>query len=338
MRRYLFKPWVINKALILIVLSIQAKLKGWFYLMKILSIKNTDLKVSNVVMGCMRISEFTESQAQEWIEAALELGINHFDHADIYGGGKCETIFGKALKACPSLREKMIIQSKCGIRPGFFDFSKEHIINSVDLILSRLGTDSIDSLLLHRPDTLIEPEETAEAFQQLFDSGKVRSFGVSNQNPMQIELLQKYSSQKLIFNQLQLSIAHTPMIDSGIASNMGIPQSIERTGSILEYCRLKDITIQAWSPFQYGFFEGNFLTADEKYPELTKLLDELAKKYSVTRAGIATAWLTRHPADMQVIIGTTSITHMKESCAGSELPLTRAEWYGLYKAAGNILP
>lgn len=306
--------------------------------MKMLQIKNTDLNVSNIVMGCMRISSFTVQEARTWIETALELSVNHFDHADIYGKGECETIFGKALKDSPSLRDKLIIQSKCGIRPGCFDFSKEHILNAVDGILTRLGIDSLDSLLLHRPDTLIEPEETAEALQMLFDSGKVRTFGVSNQNPMQIELLQKFCQKKLVFNQLQLSVAHTPMIDSGITVNMGVQQSIERTGSILEYSRLHDMTVQAWSPFQYGFFEGNLLTADEKYPELTAMLDVLADKYQVTRAGIATAFITRHPANMQVIIGTTSVQHMKDACAGSDLPITREEWYGLYKAAGNILP
>lgn len=307
--------------------------------MKILSVQDSDLKVSNIVMGCMRISNFSSSsETQAWIEAALEEGVNHFDHADIYGGGNCEELFGAALKNAPSLRNKMVIQSKCGIRPGFYDFSKEHILNSVDGILKRLGIEQLDVLLLHRPDTLMEPEETAEALESLFKSGKVRYFGVSNQNPMQIELLSKAFSQKLLFNQLQVSIAHSHIFDTGLAVNMGINQSVERTGSVLEYSRLQGMTIQAWSPFQYGFFEGNFLTDEAKYPELTAMLKELAEKYSVTPAAIATAWLTRHPANIQVVLGTTSITHMREACAGSKLPLSRAEWYGLYKAAGNMLP
>jgi predicted oxidoreductase len=184
----------------------------------------------------------------------------------------------------------------------------------------------------------MDPAEVAEAFDKLYASGKVRYFGVSNQNPAQIELLQKYNSQKLVVNQIQFSIAHTPIIDSGIALNMKMDQSINRDSSILEYCRLHEITLQAWSPFQKGFFEGTFIGDIEHYPELNHLLNRLAEKYSVTNTAIATAWITRHPANIQVVLGTTKPKRLREACMGSELSLTRQEWYEIYQAAGNMVP
>ncbi|MFF2481467.1 aldo/keto reductase family oxidoreductase [Paenibacillus sp. NPDC058071] len=308
--------------------------------MKYFPIANTDLNVSNLILGNMRLKELSLSDAEKLVRTSMEEGINFFDHADIYGPsyGECESYFAEAVQMNASLREKMIIQSKCGIRPGFFDFSKEHILNATDGILNRLQTDYLDILLLHRPDALMEPEEIAEAFETLHKSGKVRYFGVSNQTPNQIALLQKYIPHKLVVNQLQFSIAHTPMIDAGIAANMNIDQSIDRDGGILDYCRLNDITVQAWSPFQKGFFEGPFLGDQEQYAELNKLIDELAAKYNVTNTAIAVAWITRHPANIQVVLGTTKIGRLKDAIQGSDLPLTREEWYGIYKAAGNILP
>jgi predicted oxidoreductase len=289
-------------------------------------------------MGNMRLEELTLQEAERLIRTAMDEGINFFDHADIYGGGKCEELFSEAIQMNASTREKMVIQSKCGIRSGYFDFSKEHIISSVDGILNRLKMEYLDILLLHRPDPLMEPEEVAEAFDELHTRGKVKYFGVSNQNPLQIELLQKYVSQKLIINQLQFSIAHTPIIDSGIALNMNINQSINRDSSILEYCRLHDITIQARSPYQKGFFEGTFLGDYEQYPELNNVLNRIAEKYSVTNTAIATAWITRHPANIQVVLGTTKPKRLKEACRGSEISLTRQEWYEIYQAAGNMVP
>ena len=229
----------------------------------------------------MRINSLSKSEASTLINTAIEEGINFFDHADIYGGGKSEEVFADAIGMNPSTREKIIIQTKCGIRDGYFDFSKQHILNSVEGSLKRLNTDYIDIMLLHRPDTLMEPEEVAEAFSKLHSSGKVKYFGVCNQNPMQIELLNKYLNNKIIINQLQLSITNTGMIDSGMNVNMQIDPSIDRDGSILEYCRLKDITIQAWSPFQYGFFEGVFLNND-KFPELNNKINEIAATKGVT--------------------------------------------------------
>ena len=305
--------------------------------MKNIRIGNGELTASEISLGCMRISNLSKNEASELINAALEEGINFFDHADIYGGGKSEEIFADAVGMKPSIREKMIIQTKCGIRDGYYDFSKEHIMNSVEGSLKRLKTEYIDILLLHRPDTLMEPEEVAEAFDMLHSSGKVRYFGVSNHNPMQIELLSRYLNQKIIVNQLQLSIVHTGMIDSGLNVNMKIDSSIDRDGSILEYCRLKDITIQAWSPFQYGFFEGVFID-NPKFPELNAKLQEIARKWHVTSSAIAIAWILRHPAKIQPIVGTTNSERLKDICKASEVKLTREEWYEIYRAAGNKLP
>lgn len=305
--------------------------------MKNIKISTTGLDASNIVLGCMRLKNLSVAEAEILLRTALDEGINFFDHADIYGDGVCESIFAKALPMKSSVREKILIQSKCGIRKGYFDFSKEHILEAVDGILDRLQTDYLDVLLLHRPDALIEPEEVAEAFDILWSSGKVWHFGVSNFNPMQIELLQKYTSRKLSVNQLQLSIAHTPMVDGGLTVNMHIKQSVNRDGSILDYCRLNDMTIQAWSPFQKGFFDGPFL-GDPEYAELNAVVDRLAAKYDVTPSAIAVGWITRHPANIQVVLGTTRPQRVVESCRGSALPLTREEWYALYAAAGNIIP
>lgn len=305
--------------------------------MKNINIGNGVIQGSEIALGCMRMAGISKREASTLINTCLDEGINFFDHADIYGAGKSEEIFADSIDMNATIREKMIIQSKCGIRPGFFDFSKEHIINSVDKSLKRLKTDYLDTFLLHRPDTLMEPEEVSEAFMQLHASGKVRHFGVSNQNPMQIELLNKYLNNKIIINQLQFSIMNTGMIDSGINVNMQVNSSIDRDGSILEYCRLKDITIQAWSPYQYGFFEGVFLDND-KFPELNAKINEIAKIKGVTNTAIATAWILRHPAKIQTVVGTTSPSRIKEICRASDVSLTRQEWYEIYRAAGNVLP
>lgn len=305
--------------------------------MKNINIGNGAINASEISLGCMRIANMSKEDASKLINTALDSGINFFDHADIYGGGKSEEVFADAINMNSNIREKIIIQSKCGIRNGFFDFSKEHIINSVDASLKRLKTDYLDTLLLHRPDTLMEPEEVSEAFQILHTSGKVKHFGVSNQNPMQIELLNKYLDNKIIINQLQFSIMHTGIIDSGLNVNMKIDPSINRDGGILEYCRLKDITIQAWSPFQYGFFEGAFLD-NEKFPKLNAKINEIAESKGVTNSAIAVAWILRHPAKIQTIVGTTNANRLKDICKASNVNLTREEWYEIYRAAGNKLP
>lgn len=294
------------------------------------------LMVPTVAVGCMRIGDMKEKEIRAFIDTAMENGANFFDHADIYGGGKCESVFGKAIT--PSLRDEMIIQTKCGIVPGkMFDFSYEHIINSVDGSLSRLGTDYIDVLLLHRPDALMEPEEVARAFSELKQAGKVRHFGVSNQNPYQMELLKSALDMPLCANQLQFGVMHTPMIQSGINVNMYNESGVNRDGSVLDYCRLNKITIQPWSPMQYGFFEGCFI-GNRKFPKLNKKLRELAEEYGVSETAIAFAWILRHPAKMQPVTGTTNLTRLCDCFKGAQVELTREQWYEIYMAAGNVLP
>ena len=305
--------------------------------MKKINIGKGEINASEISLGCMRIAELPVAEVSTLVNIALDEGIDFFDHADIYSGGKSEEIFAQALGMNPTVRERFFIQTKCGIQQGFFDFSKEHILEAVESSLKRLKTDYIDVLLLHRPDTLMEPEEVAEAFTILHSSGKVRYFGVSNQNPMQIELLSKYLNHKIIINQLQLSITNTGMINSGINVNMKIDPSIDHDGSILEYCRLKDITIQAWSPFQYGFFEGVFLDND-KFPELNRKINGIAAAKGVANTAIAIAWILRHPAKIQPIVGTTNSKRLKDICRASQIELTRPEWYEIYRAAGNKLP
>ena len=305
--------------------------------MNTIKIARSDLDASEIALGCMRIASLSNQDIATLVHTALDEGITFFDHADVYGGGKSEEKFAEALDMTPRLRDTMILQSKVGIRKGSFDFSKEHILEAVEGSLNRLRTDHLDVLLLHRPDALVEPEEVAEAFTILHDSGKVKYFGVSNQNPMQIELLTKFVKQPLIINQLQLSITNTGMIDAGINVNMKIDSSIVRDGSILDYCRLKEITIQPWSPFQYGFFEGVFLDND-KFPELNAQINTIAASRGVTNTAIAIAWLLRHPARMQPILGTTNPTRVKDACKASDVKLTRQEWYAIYLAAGNKLP
>jgi predicted oxidoreductase len=302
-----------------------------------IQVANSNLNVPEIALGCMRIAAMAKADIARLLQTAIEEGVIFFDHADIYGDGQSEAKFAEALEMTPRLRETLLLQSKCGIRKGAFDFSKEHILAAVDGSLQRLRTDYLDVLLLHRPDTLVEPEEVAAAFTILQDSGKVRHFGVSNQNPLQIELLKKFVKQPLIFNQLQLSITNTGMIDAGLNVNMEIDASVDRDGSILDYCRLHDITIQPWSPFQYGFFEGVFLD-NPKFPELNQKIDELAAQYHVTNTAIAIAWLLRHPARMQPILGTTNPQRVKDACQASGVKLSRQEWYAIYLAAGNKLP
>lgn len=297
-------------------------------------------EVSEVVLGLMRISEMTVDQVEDLIESALAVGINAFDIADCYGHGKCEQILGEVLKRRPDLREKMWIQSKCGIRMEeftYFDFSKEHILEAVDGILERLNVDYIDSLLLHRPDALMEPAEIAEAFDLLKSQGKVIDFGVSNQNPMMIALIQKDVNQPLVANQLQLSAAFTPSFDAGFHVNMKQEAGIVRDSSIFEYCRLHDVVIQAWSVLQFDYFGGVFL-GSEKYPELNHVLNRLAEKYHVSPSAVAIAWVLRYPAKMQAVIGTTKKARVAEAAKAAEIQLTRKEWYEIYLAAGNDLP
>ncbi len=306
--------------------------------MKYISIKGK--KVSAIAQGCMRIADMEVSQVCQLIEVLLENGINFWDHADIYGGGRSEEVFGKALMEMSGVRDNLILQSKCGIQPGNFtcyDFSKEHIIDSVENSLKKMNTDHLDYLLLHRPDLLMEPEEVAEAFDQLIQQGKVLHYGVSNHTPGQIALLQRYLHQPIEVNQLQFSLAHTLLLDAPAYLNTTDSHGVNRDAGVLDYCRLHDIVIQCYSPFQYGVFEGTFL-GNPDYLELNEVLDRLAKKYDTTTNGIATAWILRHPSNMQVIVGTTNSNRIAGIARGADIMLTRKEWYELYRAAGNKLP
>jgi len=305
--------------------------------MKYLEFSGKSLPASVIGIGCMRIADMGPQELDTFVHTAMDVGITFFDHADIYGGGKSEEIFGEFLAANPGVRDKIVIQSKCAIHDGMYDFSKEYILNSVDGILMRLHTDHLDSLLLHRPDALMEPEEVGEAFDILAEQGKVLHFGVSNMNRYQMELLSSGIRQKLYVNQLQMSLAHTPVIDAGINVNTHFDGGVMRDGGTLEYCRMQDVIVQTWSPLQKGFFGGVFI-GDSEYKELNGVLDELADKYSVTSDAIAYAWLLRIPAKMQVILGTTNPKRVKNAAKAAEIRLTRQEWYDLYKAAGNTLP
>lgn len=303
--------------------------------MRTIELGKTGLQVPTIAVGCMRFRDLNEKQVAEVVDAALYMGANYFDHADIYGAGKSEELFGKAIT--PSMRQNIFIQTKCGIRKGLYDFSYEHIVNSVDGSLKRLGTEYIDVLLLHRPDTLMEPEEVARAFSDLKSSGKVRHFGVSNQNSYQMQLLQNALDMPLCANQLQFGIMHAPMIQSEINVNTYNDTGVVRDGGVLDYCRLHKITIQPWSPMQYGFFEGCFID-HEKFPELNETLERIANKYDISKTTLAFAWILRHPAKMQPVTGTTNVARLADCIKASEVFITREEWYEIYRAAGNKLP
>jgi len=311
--------------------------------MKYLPLTGLTRPASNIILGLMRISDKSDAEIRALYDAARESGINFIDHANIYGGNHlCERRWAEAVRLAPAEREAIIIQTKAGIVQGdlpYFDFSYDSLIAEAEESLKSLQTDYLDLFLLHRPDALVEPEEVARAFDHLESSGKVCAFGVSNHTPRQMELLRKYVKQPLIVNQMQLSITHAPIIAEGVATNMlGEDQSITRDGGgLLDYCRLTDTTIQAWSPFQKGFFDGTFL-GDSEFAELNAAIDRIAEKYGVTNTAIAVAWITRHPANIQVVLGTTTPQRVTDACTGSDLPLTRTEWYELFQLAGHLIP
>lgn len=308
--------------------------------MKTQTIPHAGLEVSSVILGLMRIGTMTDAEIRALVGTAMEAGIDMVDHADIYGGTThhCEDRFGAAMALSAADRDRLVIQSKCGIRKGYFDFSKDHILRSVDGSLKALRTDYLDILLLHRPDALVEPEEVAAAFDKLQAAGKVRHFGVSNHSPYQIELLRTAVTQPFVANQVQLSITHANLIAQGVALNMdGLDQSIDRTLGLIDYCRKERITLQAWSPFQKKFLDGVFV-GDPTLPELNAALDQIAAAHGVTPTGIAVAWIARHPARIQTVLGTTSPARVREAVAGAGVTLSREEWYQLFRAAGHVVP
>lgn len=307
--------------------------------MRTMQLGASSLEVPVIAVGFWRLNRNTDLKtAEDFIRTAMEHGANFFDHADIYGGGEAEKIFSEAIGMTPALREKMFLQSKCGIVPGKrFDFSKKHILESVDGSLKRLKTEYLDVLLLHRPDTMMEPEEVCEAFDILKSSGKVRNFGVSNENIWQMEYLRKNLNVPLVADQMQFSIAHCPMVQSGINVNMFNDSAVERGSGIIEYCRMNKITIQAWSPFQHGFAAGTFIDSPD-YPELNAKLNEVATNHGVSKTTIVMAWILSHPAKFQPITGTLKKERMLECLKAADVTLDRDEWYGIYMSAGNILP
>ncbi|WP_276930649.1 aldo/keto reductase [Faecalibaculum rodentium] len=300
-------------------------------------LRNTLPEAGQIIVGCMRMDSRTPQELANMIDDLADRGIRFYDHADIYGHGKCEELFGEAMQLANTPREDLIIQSKCGIRDGWYDLSKDYILDSVDGILNRLQTPYLDLLILHRPDALMEPKEIAEAFDQLQKSGKVRHFGVSNFTPEQIRLLQTEANQPLLVNQLQLSIPNAWMISQGLEANMPTQGALDRTGHVLEQMRQMGITIQTWSPLQYGDWEGTFLDNPE-FAELNKTLQKLADKYNVSKSAIAAAWILRHPAGMQVVTGSSRMDRILDMAKARKVDLTRKEWYELYKAAGHRIP
>ena len=309
--------------------------------MKYINFGKDDKKVSKLIIGLMRIAEMSTDQVGELLMAGLDEGINFLDTADCYTNGKAERVLGDTFAKNPGLRDKIFLQSKCGIRNDedftWFDFSKDHILEAVDASLKRLQTDHLDCLLLHRPDALMEPEEIAEAFDILYKAGKVLNFGVSNQNPIMMDMIRKYSNYPIVTNQVQLSPAFTPSLNAGFHVNMETDPAIMRDGGLFEYCRSNDIVIQAWSPFQYGYFEGVYLGSD-KYVKLNQVLDRMAKERGVSPAAVALAWILRYPGRTQVVTGTTKPERLRESAKATEISLTKKEWYEIYLSAGNDLP
>ena len=296
------------------------------------------ISVSRIAQGCMRIDRLDRRELDALIRSDLDAGISFFEHADIYGGnGRCEELFGNILREDPSLRERMTIQTKCGIRPGQYDFSKEHILTSVEQSLKRLSTEQVEFLVLHRPDTLVEPEEVAEAFTRLKEQGKVKKFGVSNHNAMQIALLNKYLPEPLVIDQLQFGLGHTVLVDAGLNVNMKNDESVNRDDSTLDYCRLNDITIQAWSPLQFGFIKGHFM-GNPDFEGLNRKLEELGEAYGITATAMAIAWILRHSAKIQPVVGSVNLERMRDIARAAEVTITRTEWYDLYCATGKSLP
>lgn len=309
--------------------------------MKTINVVSGPANASAIILGCMRMPALSVDQAEKMIQTAVELGVNFFDNATCYGeDGEAEKRFGDAFKQSGLKREDVIIQSKCGLRfeRNEFDWSKENILTSVDESLSRMKLDYLDALLLHRPDLIFEPEQVAEAFDILAKNGKVRYFGVSNVPPMELELLKRYVKQPLVFNQVQFSLEQSQLIDQPLyMNNLTTERSLDRDNGTVDYCRLNDITIQAWSPLQHGFFKGCFVDSLE-FPEINKVLAELGEKYGVSKTAIAIAWILRHPAKMQAIAGTMNPVHLKEICDATKVELTHNEWYKLYLSSGKKLP
>ncbi|MGO8692475.1 MAG: aldo/keto reductase family oxidoreductase [Rectinemataceae bacterium] len=326
--------------------------------MEMIKLANTDIEVSRLCAGCMGLGGGWErntvidsghlAQARDFISANLDLGINFFDHADIYARGRAEEVFGRVLKERPSLRARIVLQSKCGVRwaddppgaPQRFDFSAGHIIASVDASLKRLGTDYLDILLLHRPDVLCDGEEVASAFSSLKSEGKVRYFGVSNQNRSWIEYLQSFLPNPLVVNQVQMSLLHHAFVEVAVSFNQeasGYPDGWE---GLIEYCRLKGVCLQAWSPLDKGRLVGaKDAGADLSANKAATLVSKMAIERNVKPEAIALAWLLRHPAKIVPVLGTTRPDRIAACARAIDVNLSYEDWYSLFEAArGKAMP
>jgi predicted oxidoreductase len=337
--------------------------------MKSYEIKNTDLVVSRIAFGCASLGGWvkgvvdadTIEAAERLVHTACEVGITLFDMADFYGHGNAEIAFGEVLKRSPSLRDSVIIQSKCSqIIPGDpepddpyrVDSSRDHILGSVKTSLKRLNTDHLDILLLHAPDALMVPDEIGEAFAELKKAGKVRHFGVSNYSAMQIEKLKKGVGEPLVANQIQLSLGHShPIVDgmewavevsqdgpdvmSGKKAHFVNAYASPAAPGTFDYCALHDIQIQAFSPVR-----GELLSPTESSSPRTKkaaeLVAEIAARKGVTPAAIAMAWLLRHPAGIVPVFSTSKPERIVENCKADDVELSRSEWYALFAAAAQL--
>lgn len=332
--------------------------------MKTYQIPRTELVVSRLAYGCMKIggswdhaplTEEIQRGAEAVVGAALEAGINFFDHADIYTCGKSETVFGRILQNTLGLRDRIVLQSKVGIRfpndaylsgePARYDFSRAHIIRSTEAILQRLQTDRLDLLLLHRPDPLCDPADVAAAFDELHTAGKVRYFGVSNHTPAQLELLRHYVRQPLVVNQLEFSLAQPALLVEGLSANQAGAGAVSGLATgLLDYCRLHNIAVQAWSPIGGGRLLRAAASpapgvAPDPLAAAAKLIAELAIAKNTTAEAVLLAWILRHPAGIQPIIGTTRADRVRASVPADDIELSREEWYALLAAArGKNVP
>lgn len=318
---------------------------------KEMPLKKREISSSRLILGCMGLGGSWDQNpltkedritAEKAVEAALSSGITMFDHADIYKMGKAEAVFGEILREKPELRENIILQSKCGIRfkennlPQRYDFSKEHILQSVDGILKRLNTEYLDILLLHRPDPLMEPEEVAEAFDKLKTTGKVRNFGVSNMSSSQIKLLQTYCSDPIIVNQLELSLKRIDWLEQGVLVNQKSGNEVNFADGIIEHCRLNDIQIQAWAPLSYGMYSGREIeNSTDSDLKTIELVQNMAREKDTSTEAIVLGWLMRHPSYIQPVIGTSNPQRIKncQDAIYQAENMTREEWYTLYTAS-----
>lgn len=294
---------------------------------------------SRISLGLMRISEMNVDEVESLIEGSLAMGIYYFDIADIYGHTKCESLLGEVLTRHPSWREKMYIQTKVGIRMDQvgYDSSYEYILKAVEASLNRLKIKTLDSLLIHRPDILMSAEEVAKAVKELLKRGWIKDFGVSNFSSSEILYLQEELPVKIKYNQVQLGIGNTTMLDQTMYTNVPCSMVSKEQDDLLFFLKREKIVIQCWSPYQVDFFKGSIFD-ETKAPKIYPVLVKYAKKYQTSLCAIATAFLLKIDPNLWVITGSCDLKHIQESLDGEKINLSRADWYGMYKEVGNFLP